>query len=511
MESLTELAAEEVPSKKLFIFTEALKKAASMTIPLRVLRTNENPYMNYEIKCLMKERNRLRRNLALNRTAWLQECKEVAEKVEEAKRMSWRNHLEIIKVKKDARLAWRTVRGLKSKEQQPTGEALQYRGRLYHRDQAKANAFIQEYASVSSRTSDRVSRLAVKQHRQDMQSLLRCPRRTPEQAFHQDKFQSAFKKIKVGKTAGPAEIAPDLFKHLPADVEVELLKILTHSWLEGFQSWRDVVIIPFFKKDKDPQSVDSYRPIALTSTICKLLERMIVNRLSWWFEEHLFLSLWQAGFRKGRSTVDQCFRLSQHISDGFQSERLRTGMTLFDFSKAYDRVWRTGLLQKMHLLGIPARFLVWISSWLTSRQARVRVNARLTLNTNKCEVSFFSLCTAEASWQPHITIRGLPLSFNAAPIFLGVQYDRQLTFSEHAKKVCQAMTKRTNILRALGGTTWGWQPVDLRTIYIATQRPLAEYGSQAWAPWLSKSNLGKLESAQLNAARAITGHLRSTR
>ena len=202
-------------------------------------------------------------------------------------------------------------------------------------------------------------------------------------------------------------------------------------------------------------------------------------------------------------------------------------MTLFDFSKAYDRVWRTGLLLKMHLLGIPARFLVWISSWLTNRQARVRVNtkvgqsrtfkeclpqgsvlspllfviyindlfmqfedttlvsayaddlviayggrskidmtkmfqkevdkvvkwrddARLTLDTNKCEVSFFSLCTAEALWQPHITIRDLPLSFNAAPTFLGAQYDRQLTFSEHAKKVCQAMTKKTNILRALG-------------------------------------------------------------
>ena len=55
MESLTELAAEEVPSKKLFIFTEALKKAASMTTPLRVLRTNETPYMNDKIKCLMKE------------------------------------------------------------------------------------------------------------------------------------------------------------------------------------------------------------------------------------------------------------------------------------------------------------------------------------------------------------------------------------------------------------------------------------------------------------------------
>ena len=117
-----------------------------------------------------------------------------------------------------------------------------------------------------------------------------------------------------------------------------------------------------------------YRPIAFY----KLLERMIVSRLSWWLGEHPLLSPWQTGFWKGRSTVDQCLRLSQHISDGFQSlEKLRTGMTLFDFSKAYDRVWKTGLLQKMHLLAIPARFLVWISSWLTNRQACVRVNAKV--------------------------------------------------------------------------------------------------------------------------------------
>ena len=56
-------------------------------------------------------------------------------------------------------------------------------------------------------------------------------------------------------------------------------------------------------------------------------------------------------------------------------------------------------------------------------------DARLTLNTNKCEVSFFSLCTFEASWQPHITIRGLPLSFNAAPTFLGNTTDSLLSVS----------------------------------------------------------------------------------
>ena len=42
----------------------------------------------------------------------------------------------------------------------------------------------------------------------------------------------------------------------------------------------------------------------------------------------------------------------------------------------------------------------------------------------------------------------------------------------------------TNLLRVVGGTTWGWQMQDLRTVYIATQRSLAEYVAAAWTPRL---------------------------
>ena len=134
-------------------------------------------------------------------------------------------------------------------------KALQYRGRLYHRNQAKANAFILEDASVSSRTSDRVSKLAVKQHCQKMQLLLRCPKRTPKQAFHQDELRSAPEQIKMSKAVGPDERAPNFLKHLLADLEVELLRNLCHSRLECWcsQSWRDAVINPFLKKVIDPQ------------------------------------------------------------------------------------------------------------------------------------------------------------------------------------------------------------------------------------------------------------------
>ena len=135
---------------------------------------------------------------------------------------------------------------------------------------------------------------------------------------------------------------------------------------------------------------------------------------------------------------------------------------------------------------------------------------RLTLNDEKCEVAFFSLDNAEAQWRPKITINGVPPSCTPSPTFLVVAYDRRMTFSTQVKKVCQQMLRRTNLLRVVGGTTCGWQMQDLRTVCIATHRSVAEYAAAAWTPWLSSSNIEKLERTQLQAARAITHHVRTT-
>ena len=120
-------------------------------------------------------------------------------------------------------------------------------------------------------------------------------------------------------------------------------------------------------------------------------------------------------------------------------------------------------------------------------------HARLTLNAAKCEVAFFSLENAEAQWRPQITTNGVTPSCTSSPTFLGVTYDRRVTFGTNVKKVCQQVLRRTNLLRVVGGPTWGWQMQDLRTVYIATQRSVAEYAAAAWTPWLSSSNTRSLK------------------
>ena len=136
---------------------------------------------------------------------------------------------------------------------------------------------------------------------------------------------------------------------------------------------------------------------------------------------------------------------------------------------------------------------------------------RLTVNDAKCKVAFFSLDNAEAQWRPQITINEVPpICTPSSSTFLGVTYDRRMTFGIQVKKVCQQMLRQTNLLCVVGGTTWGWQKQDLRTVYIATQRSVADYAAAAWTPWLSSFNIKKLERTQLQAARAITHHVRST-
>ena len=77
--------------------------------------------------------------------------------------------------------------------------------------------------------------------------------------------------------------------------------------------------------------------------------------------------------------------------------------------------------------------------------------ARLTLKSLKCRTAYFSLGCAEAAWQPNITIDGKQMFCKSFPIFLCVRYDRQLTFGEHVRKLCQSIYGRINL--ALGGTS----------------------------------------------------------
>jgi hypothetical protein len=92
------------------------------------------------------------------------------------------------------------------------------------------------------------------------------------------------------------------------------------------------------------------------------------------------------------------------------------------------------------------------------------------------------------------------MNYNPNPTFLGIQYDRTLTFGAHTSKTAKKVV-RSQALRHLAGTEWGYDWKTLRSTYIATARSAIEYAGPAWIPWIGEGNLEKLGIGQRYAGR----------
>ena len=105
---------------------------------------------------------------------------------------------------------------------------------------------------------------------------------------------------------GPDGIHNNLLKHLPEDTLKILKEILNKIWTSADfpQRWRAATVIPIPKPNKDHTDPLSYHPIALTSSRCKVLERMFNTHFIWYLEKYRILDRSQCGFRKHRSMTD---------------------------------------------------------------------------------------------------------------------------------------------------------------------------------------------------------------
>ena len=102
---------------------------------------------------------------------------------------------------------------------------------------------------------------------------------------------------------GPDEIHYGFLKQLPSCSLDFLLQAFNEVWFSGNfpTSWKQATIIPIPKPGKDNTDPSNYRPIALTSCLCKTLERMINTRLIWFLENNGLITNFQCGFRSKRS------------------------------------------------------------------------------------------------------------------------------------------------------------------------------------------------------------------
>jgi len=129
------------------------------------------------------------------------------------------------------------------------------------------------------------------------------------------------------------------------------------------------------------------------------------------------------------------------------------------------------------------------------------------VNTEKTCTTLFSLSSKQKVGT--IRICDTPLTEVEEATYLGVTFDKRLTWKAHLAQTEAKARKRLAILRKLAGTNWGAHEKILKTIYLGTIRPILEYGSTTWMT-TAKTTQQKLDKVQNQALRIITGGMKST-
>src|SRR6218665_3619976 len=162
---------------------------------------------------------------------------------------------------------------------------------------------------------------------------------------------SGVKGAKHHKAPGEDLIPYEMLQNLHKSAMKVLLRIYNGIWDGGAMpgDWKHAIILPLPKASKDLSVPGSYRPISLTSTLCKVMEKMVTNRLQWFVEGRGLLTKDQTGFRQN-STIDQIIRLQDQITKRINHREHVLGIFI-DFEKAYDMLHVPTLLRKIHHLG----------------------------------------------------------------------------------------------------------------------------------------------------------------
>ncbi|EFA13460.1 LINE-1 reverse transcriptase homolog-like Protein [Tribolium castaneum] len=185
--------------------------------------------------------------------------------------------------------------------------------------------------------------------------------------FTPDLVKSQLCAIKLNTAPGPDQIPPKLLRTCAASLSGPLAKMMTKSFLQGTlpYEWLQATITPLYKSG-DKLDPANYRPVSLTSTCCKIMEKVIVKELLTYIRKNNLIPEHQHGFLPGRSVVTNllsCTNLWTKMLDTNQP----VDIIYLDFSKAFDKV------AKLESYGVTGNLLDWIRAFLSNRNYCVKV------------------------------------------------------------------------------------------------------------------------------------------
>ncbi|GFV63990.1 RNA-directed DNA polymerase from mobile element jockey [Trichonephila clavipes] len=125
---------------------------------------------------------------------------------------------------------------------------------------------------------------------------------------------------------------------------------------------------------KDAKFTDNYRPISLLSCLGKTFEKILLTRIMDHCDRNHIIPEFLHDYRKVFSTQHQLLTVTNNIIHGFNTKTYTVGIFL-DVKKAFDRMWRDGLIYKMIIFKFPTYLVKIIHHYLDNRSFKVKINS----------------------------------------------------------------------------------------------------------------------------------------
>ena len=574
------------------LFTSLLIDAAISSVP----QTSSNPtrpskpWFNEVCKQAVKDRKDALRRFSLRPTTDNLEQFRISRAkarrtIKASKRKSWREYVSKLNSKTSTKKTWDMIRKINGKCTSSIKHLKKGNTTLESpKDIAETLAATFAQKSSSQNYSDEFQKFKTTEEKTKLNF------NSPNSEYYNKLFSikelnSALKKSH-DSAPGSDKIHYQFLKHLPLTSLSVLLDLFNDIWQSGEfpKSWREALVIPIPKPGKDASEPSNYRPIALTSCLCKTLERMVNDRLVWFLEKNNLIVDVQSGFRRQRGTLDHLIRFETFIREAFIMKQHAVSV-FFDLESAYDTTWKYGILKDLHDFGLRGRLPVFISAFIDNRIFRVRVGNTLsgahrqemgvpqgcilsvTLFSVKINnivkaicpgvdcslyVDDFVICfrsrnmniierqlqqclyklqkwsdengfkfsksktkcmhfcnLRNAHTDPELFLNKTQIEVVSEYKFLGVIFDKKLSFFPHISNLKKRCKKALNLLKVVAHSDWGADRRVLLRLYRSLVRSKLDYGCIVYGS-ARKSVLQILDSIHHEGLRLALGAFRTS-